>query len=60
MAEVDVLGCPITNLSLDDFVSRAEQFISSKAPHYIAMMNVAKLVQMRSYKELAQAFFRQT
>jgi N-acetylglucosaminyldiphosphoundecaprenol N-acetyl-beta-D-mannosaminyltransferase len=55
MAEVDVLGCPLTSLSLDDFVSRAEQFISSKAPHYIAMMNVAKLVQMRSDKDLAQS-----
>ncbi len=52
---VEVLGCPITKMGLDDFVSRAERFISSKAPHYIAMMNVAKLVKMRSDKELAQS-----
>ena len=57
IGEIDVLGCPITNLSLDDFVSRAEQFISSKTPHYIAMMNVAKLVQMQSDKDLAQSIF---
>ena len=52
---VTVLGCPITKMGLDDFVSSAEQFISSKAPHYIAMMNVAKLVKMRSDKDLAQS-----
>src|SRR5262245_51948688 len=52
---ITMLGCPITNMGLDDFVSRAEQFISSKAAHYIAMMNVAKIVKMRSDKELAQS-----
>jgi len=52
---VTVLGCPITNMGLDDFVNSAEQFISSKTPHYIAMMNVAKLVKMRSDEELAQS-----
>jgi N-acetylglucosaminyldiphosphoundecaprenol N-acetyl-beta-D-mannosaminyltransferase len=52
---VTVLGCPITKMGLDDFVSSAEQFIRSKAPHYIAMMNVAKLVKMRSDKDLAQS-----
>jgi N-acetylglucosaminyldiphosphoundecaprenol N-acetyl-beta-D-mannosaminyltransferase len=55
IGKVDVLGCPITNLSLDDFVNRAEQFISSKTSHYIAMMNVAKLIKMRSDEELAQS-----
>ena len=52
---VSLLGCPITNMGLDDFVSSAEHFISSKAPHYIAMMNVAKLVKMRSDRDLAQS-----
>ena len=52
---VAVLGCPITNMSLSGFVSMAEQFIASKAPHYIAMMNVAKIVKMRSDKELAES-----
>jgi N-acetylglucosaminyldiphosphoundecaprenol N-acetyl-beta-D-mannosaminyltransferase len=52
---VRVLGCPITKMGLDDFVSSAEKFISSKTPHYIAMMNVAKLVKMRTDKELAQS-----
>jgi len=40
---------------LDDFVSRAEEFISSKTPHYIAMMNVAKLVKMRADRDLAES-----
>ena len=52
---VTVLGCPISNMSLDDFVSKAEEFISSKSPHYIAMMNVAKLIKMRSDNQLAQS-----
>jgi len=52
---VTVLGCPITKMDLDGFVSSAEQFISSKAPHYIIMMNVAKLIKMRSDKDLAQS-----
>ena len=52
---VTVLGCPISNMNLDDFVSSAEEFISSKSPHYIAMMNVAKLVKMRSDNDLAQS-----
>src|SRR5262249_47462786 len=54
-ASVKVLGCPITKMGIDYFVRMAEQFINSKAPHYIAMMNVAKLVKMRSDKDLAQS-----
>jgi N-acetylglucosaminyldiphosphoundecaprenol N-acetyl-beta-D-mannosaminyltransferase len=55
ITEVNVLGCPITSLTLEGFVIKAEEFISSKMPHYIAMMNVAKLVQMRFDKELAES-----
>jgi len=54
-ASVKVLGCPITKMGIDDFVSMTKQFINSKAPHYIAMMNVAKLVKMRSDKDLAES-----
>ena len=52
---VEVLGCPITKLDLEDFVVWAEQFISSRKPHYIAVVNVAKIVKMRSDKDLKES-----
>ncbi len=55
MESVSVLGCPITKLNLDDFVRKAEEFIASGTPHYIAMMNVAKVVKMRSDQELEES-----
>ena len=55
MAQVEVLGCPVTKLSLDDFVSLAEQFIESRKPHYIAVVNAAKVVNMRSDRELKES-----
>jgi N-acetylglucosaminyldiphosphoundecaprenol N-acetyl-beta-D-mannosaminyltransferase len=55
MEWVKVLGCPITRLNLDGFVTRMEEFIASRKPHYVAVVNVAKLVKMRSDKELEQS-----
>ena len=55
IAWVNVLACPITKLDLDGFVTRIEKFIASAMPHYVAVVNVAKLVQMRSDKELARS-----
>ena len=52
---IEVLGCPITKLNLDGFLARIEDFISSRVPHYVAVVNVAKLVKMRSDLELAQS-----
>jgi N-acetylglucosaminyldiphosphoundecaprenol N-acetyl-beta-D-mannosaminyltransferase len=47
-----VLGCPMTKLPLEGFVTMAEQFISLRAPRYIAVLNAAKLVKMRSDRQL--------
>jgi N-acetylglucosaminyldiphosphoundecaprenol N-acetyl-beta-D-mannosaminyltransferase len=55
MEWVQILGCPITKLSLEEFVSRAEEFIQSKKPHYIAVVNVAKVIKIRSDTELKQS-----
>ena len=55
MEWVKILGCPITKLSLEGFVAKSEEFIHSKKPHYIAVVNVAKVVKMRSDKELEQS-----
>ncbi len=52
---MNVLNCPITKLCLEDFVRLAEQFIESGKPHYIAVVNVAKLVRMRSDKNLEES-----
>lgn len=51
----EVLGCPVTKLGLEDFVVRAGQFISSRKPHYIAVVNVAKIVKMRADKDLKES-----
>jgi N-acetylglucosaminyldiphosphoundecaprenol N-acetyl-beta-D-mannosaminyltransferase len=42
----------MTKLRLEDFVTIAEGFIQSRKPHYIAVVNAAKVVKMRSDKEL--------
>jgi len=55
MEWVDVLGCPIAKIKLDDFVSLAEEFINSRKPHYVAVVNVAKVVKMRSDKDLEKS-----
>jgi N-acetylglucosaminyldiphosphoundecaprenol N-acetyl-beta-D-mannosaminyltransferase len=52
---VEVLGCPVTKLCLEDFVSVAEAFIKSGKPHYLAVVNVAKVVKMRSDRELEES-----
>jgi len=48
----NVLGCPISKLDLDQVIEKAEGFIRSKKPHYIAVVNVAKIVKMRSDRQL--------
>jgi N-acetylglucosaminyldiphosphoundecaprenol N-acetyl-beta-D-mannosaminyltransferase len=55
MEWVHILGCPITKLSLGEFVDRSEQYISSKRPRYVAVVNVAKLVKMRSDEALKES-----
>lgn len=53
--KAEVLGCPITKLGLEDFVALAKEFIMSGKPHYIAVVNVAKVMKMRSDNELEQS-----
>lgn len=52
---VEVLGCPVTKLCLQDFIGLAEEFIGSGKPHYIAVVNVAKIVKMRSDTDLRES-----
>jgi N-acetylglucosaminyldiphosphoundecaprenol N-acetyl-beta-D-mannosaminyltransferase len=55
MEWVHILGCPITKLSLGEFVDLSEQYIGSHRPRYVAVVNVAKLVKMRSDEELKES-----
>src|SRR5262252_4232225 len=55
MEWTNVMGCPVTKLDLDGFVGEAEEFIASRRPHYIAVVNAAKLVSMRDDRELDQS-----
>jgi len=55
MEWVNVVGCPITKLRLEDFVGVAEQFIACGKPHYIAVVNVAKIIKMRADRELEES-----
>jgi N-acetylglucosaminyldiphosphoundecaprenol N-acetyl-beta-D-mannosaminyltransferase len=55
MEWVKILGCPITRLALEGFVTCIEEFITSGKPHYVAVVNVAKLVKMRSDPDLEQS-----
>ena len=52
MQRAKVLGCPISKLSLDQVVGELETYIQEGKPHYISVVNVAKIVKMRSDKEL--------
>lgn len=47
-----VLGCPISKLSLNEVVGELEKYIQEGKPHYISVVNVAKIVKMRSDKDL--------
>ncbi len=47
-----VLGCPISKLTLDQVVSELEAYIQTRNPQYISVVNVAKIVKMRSDLEL--------
>lgn len=51
----NVLGCPISKMDLDQVIEEAEGFIKSRKPHYIAVVNVAKIVKMRSDRELTNS-----
>jgi N-acetylglucosaminyldiphosphoundecaprenol N-acetyl-beta-D-mannosaminyltransferase len=50
-----LLDCPIARLQLEDVSTLAEAFIASQRPHYIAVVNVAKLMKMRHDKALRQS-----
>lgn len=47
-----VLDCPISKLSLDQVISELETYVLEKRPRYISVVNVAKIVKMRSDQEL--------
>jgi N-acetylglucosaminyldiphosphoundecaprenol N-acetyl-beta-D-mannosaminyltransferase len=45
--KVNILGCPIDNLSLEEALAAIEKFIESKKPHQYIAINADKIVKMR-------------
>jgi len=50
-----LFDCPIAKLQLEEVSILAEAFIASQKPHYIAVVNVAKLMKMRHDRALRQS-----
>ena len=50
-----LFDCPIAKLQLEDVSTLAEAFIASQKPHYIAVVNVAKLMKMRDDEALRKS-----
>lgn len=49
---VDLMGCQIDNLSLEETLERVEDFIASGRPHQHVVVNVDKLVKARDDEQL--------
>jgi len=49
---VDLMGCQIDNLSLEETLRRVEDFIASGRPHQHVVVNVDKLVKARDDEQL--------
>lgn len=52
---VTLFDCPIAKLRLEEVGTLAEAFIASQKPHYVAVVNAAKLIKMRHDKALRQS-----
>ena len=52
---VTLFDCPIAKLTLEEVCAIADRFIASQQPHYIAVVNAAKLVHMRRDSALRQS-----
>jgi N-acetylglucosaminyldiphosphoundecaprenol N-acetyl-beta-D-mannosaminyltransferase len=50
---VNILGCPVDGITLEEAVRRCEAFIAGGSPHQLAVVNAAKLVKMDDDPELA-------
>ena len=51
---IEILGCPIDNLTIDETISLIDEMISSNTPHQHVVINVDKLLKLRNDKKLKQ------
>ena len=51
---INFMGLPINKLSFDETLDVIEDFIRSRVPHQIVLLNVAKVIKARSDKELRE------
>jgi len=49
---IEILGCPLDNLTIDETLRIIDEMIASGKPHQHVVVNVAKLLQIRSDPEL--------
>lgn len=53
VGRVNILGCPVDNVTMTGAIRQIEGFIVSKKPHQVAVVNANKLYQMSRNAELA-------
>lgn len=46
-SRINLLGCPIDNLTLDETLSRINQMVKTNKPHQHVVVNVDKLIKLR-------------
>lgn len=49
-----ILGFPVDKMTLDQFVERLEQFIPTREPHHLVLVNAAKIVKSKFDLDLAK------
>jgi len=54
MARIQIMGCPIDSLDMDETIARIELYVKEKEPRQHVVVNVAKIVEMRNDPHLRQ------
>ena len=54
MDRMNLLGCPIDRLTMEQTLDRIEQFVESRKPRQHVVVNVAKIVEMRNNPQLRE------
>ncbi|MFH1378731.1 MAG: WecB/TagA/CpsF family glycosyltransferase [bacterium] len=55
---IEILGCPVDNLTMQETIETIDGFISAKKPHQHVVINAAKLVAMQEDAELRSIISR--
>jgi N-acetylglucosaminyldiphosphoundecaprenol N-acetyl-beta-D-mannosaminyltransferase len=58
MDKIELFGCPVNNLNLDETVRKIERFIREREPRRHSALNAAKIVRMRKDERLREIVVR--